>query len=251
MRYSDSDDFQLYLGRIRPIYHQLFNIAHAVTGSCDLAEYCLQCAFLNYWVASTGSGSRRSFREGLRNTLIQLSLREAAATKEAHEYTWTGFTADDSDPLSALIGQEAQDMQRILALKYGCRLSRRRIARLMGTESARIRTLLNRFEARARRRLPAAERRNLDSLLARSVRANFAVPSALAPDMGNVFRTFEADAVSITTPSRLPARIFGGITVLVLAILCIAVFWLTAVLLQPAVLENPQDTEIAETAASE
>lgn len=251
MNYSDTDELQLYLGRIRPIYHQLFNIAHAVTGSCDLAEYCMQCAFLNYWVASAGSGSRHSFREGLRNMLIQTAMRETAVTKETHEYTWTGLTTESGDPLNALIGQESPELQRVLALKYGCRLSCRRIARLMDTDSARIRTMLNRFEARARRKIPAVDRRNFDSRMIRTLRADFAVPSALAPEMGSVFRTFEADAVSVTAPSRLPARILSGIAALVLAILCIAAFWLAAVLLQPAVIDNSPDTEIVETAPAE
>ena len=66
-----------------------------------------------------------------------------------------------------------------------------------------------------------------------------ALPCPQAPEIGSVLRTFQADAASITRPSRLPMRILHAVLALVLALLCILAFWLTAVLMQPAQLEAP------------
>ena len=52
----DNDALQLYLNRVRPVYVQLFNLAHAITGSCDRAEYALQYALTDYWASGSASG---------------------------------------------------------------------------------------------------------------------------------------------------------------------------------------------------
>ena len=45
MHQKDTQALEQYLSRIRPSYHDLFNLAHAVTGSCDAARYCLQYGY--------------------------------------------------------------------------------------------------------------------------------------------------------------------------------------------------------------
>ena len=65
--------------------------------------------------------------------------------------------------------------------------------------------------------------------------------------MGGVFRSFQADAASGSRPSRLPVRILQGIIAAVLALLCMAVFWFAAVILQPPVME--ENTQIVENLA--
>ena len=238
MARSEQDDFQLYFSRLRPICHQLFNLAHAITGSCEQAEYCLQYAMLDCWAAGNASASRHGFREGLRNSAMRVALR-IAGTEDA-EYDWDGLAAqeDETDPLLLLIAQESAEMRRVLALRYGCGLSPRRIARLTNAEPARIQTLLKRFDARMRRRLSASDRRRGDTLLTQAIRGRMSQPGPLAPEMNSVFRTFQADAESISRPNRLPARILRCALAAILALFCVAAFWLAAVLMQPAVLEK-------------
>ena len=235
---TDQEDFQLYFSRLRPICHQLFNLAHAITGSCEQAEYCLQYAMLDCWAAGDASASRHGFREGLRTSVTRTALKIAGT--EDVEYDWDGLSAQEgeADPLMHLIAQEGAELRRVLALRYGCELSPRRVAHLMGIDVNRTKTLLKRFEARVRHKLSAADRRKCESLITRAVRARMSQPGPLAPEMNNVFRTFQADAASITRPNRLPARILRGAFATLLALLCIVAFWLAAVLMQPAVLEE-------------
>lgn len=244
MARPEVEEFQLYFTRIRPIYHQLFNIAHAITGNCDQAEYCLQYAMLDCWSAGDTNASHHGFREGLRSSVTRAALKCASGD----EYDWPGLQTDpdSEDPLVKLIAQESKDLQRLLTLRYGCSLSPRRIARIVDWDLNRVQTLLRRFEARTRRRLSTGDRRRFDSLIVRTVRGQLNQANPLAPEIGSTFRTFQADAASITRPNRLPARILRAVLAVVLAIFCVVAFWFTAVLMQPAVLEEPVPVEITE-----
>ena len=251
MARSEQDDFQLYFSRLRPICHQLFNLAHAITGSSEQAEYCLQYAMLDCWAAGDASASRHGFWEGLRASVMRTALR--IANTEDVELDWNGLTAEDgeSDPLLNLIAQESGEHRRVLALRYGCSLAPRRIARLVNAESSRVQIYLKRFEARLRHNLSTTDRHRADSLLTQKIRAQLSQPSPVAPEMNSVFRTFQADAATMIRPSRLPARILRAILAVILALACIVVFWLAAVLMQPAVIEDGAPQEIPSAEAVE
>ena len=247
MTRSDAKDIQLYFSRIRPIYHQLFNLAHAIAGNCDQAEYCLQYAMLDCWANGDASANRHGFRESLRSSVIRTALRMSQSEEGKSEFDWDGLSAreEGASPVATFIVQEPMEARRILALRYGCGLTLRQIARLVGCEAGRVQTLLRRFEARVRRRLSGGDQRRADLLIAQAVRAQMALPCPQAPEIGSVLRTFQADAASITRPSRLPMRILHAVLALVLALLCILAFWLTAVLMQPAQLEAPTTQPVA------
>ena len=243
MNHSGNEDFQMYFSRVRPAYHLLFNIAHAVTGNAAQAEYCLQSALLDCWKG--GESSHRGLRDALKRSVIRYALKNAA--HDASDWDALRTTADEPDAVRRLIAQENIETRRILALKHGCGLSCGQIARLAGIEASRVRQLTDRFEARTRRKLNPAERRKYDILIHQAVRSCFMEASPLAPEMNSVFRSFQADAADITKPSKLPMRIVKWVFALLLAVICIAAFWLTAVLIQQPVLETPvQQIEEAE-----
>lgn len=249
MARAEHEEFQLYFSRIRPIYHQLFNLAHAITGSRERAAYCLQYAMLDCWSAGDANAGAHGFRESLRSAVIRAALKDKPANDS--DLDWDALHADSEsgDPLLRAILQENTDLRRMLALKFGCGLSNRRIARVMDLDAARVQTQLRRFEVRTKRRLSVADRRRFDIYIMRAVRGQLSLPSPHAPEMAATFRTFQADAASVSRPSRLPARILRAILAAVLALFCIAAFWLTAVLMQPAVLESPDEIAIVETQA--
>ncbi len=242
MTRSEENEFQAYYSRVRPVYPQLFNLAYAASGSVEQAQYCVQCALLEVWLAQESSASRHGLRESLRRAAVRAALRSPVSDNS----DWDALKPDeaDSDALLRTLAQEPPLMRRMLALKYGCHLSARRIARVTGTEPHRVKQLLRRFGARARRRLGAGDQRRLDQLLMRRIRDLLSRPDPSAPDLNNVFRAFQADAAAAVRPSHLPARILRCVVCAVLAIACMLIFWLAAVLVQPAVLENPGITEV-------
>ena len=243
MNYPDNEVFQLYYSRFKPVYHQLFNIAHAITGSAGNAEYCIQYALLDCW--DGGDAGRHGLREALKRSVIRAALKNI----DLDACDWDGLhaVAEDPDPLHRMIDQEGTEVRRILALKYGCGLPYGRIARLIDTDAGRVKQLIERFEARTRRRLDASDRRKYDILIHQSMRSFFAAPSPLAPEAGSVFRSFQADAAGIAKSSRLPMRIAQWVLTALLAAACIVAFWFAAVLIQPPVMEEVPQAEISET----
>lgn len=240
MQQKEMQAVEQYLSRIRPICHDLFNLAHAVTGSSEAARYALQCAVLKGWTADEDSAGHHGFREAMRRMVIHAALK-----CEPGEQDWQGLpTGGEGDPLRGLIEQESPEMQRILALHSGCRLSRRQIARIMDMDANRVGGMLRRFELRMKRRLPGG-RQGMDRRIDHAVRAALHQPGSVAPDMGGVFRSFQTDAAAASRPSRLPVRIVQAIIAVVLTLVCMACFWFAAVLLQPPVIEK-ENTQIAE-----
>lgn len=233
MSRSETEDFRAYLSRVRPVFYRLFNLAHAVTGSCDQAEYCVLSAMLE--CRDAGNVSSHGLRENLRACVINTAWKTVLAETPA-EFDWTAPAPADGNPVSTLISKESPQTQRMLILKYGCGLSFRRIARLCETDPRSVRSALTRFEARTRRKLSIPSRQACTARILRAVDASMDLPSTDAPDIGSTFRSFQADASNLPQSGRLPARILRTLILLVLAALCMAAFWLAAVLLQPAVL---------------
>lgn len=227
------------MGRVRPLYPQLFNLAHAVAGSREGAQYCVQCAMLEGWMDERDGSSHHGFRESLRRGVIRHALRCGPQDSD-----WDGLRAgEEIDPLCALIAQEGVQLRRVLALRYGCGLSTRRIARLCGLENSRVRSLLRRFELRTRRRLPQINPHRLEGRIEQAVRHIMTLPGEYMPDMDAVLRSFHAEAAAAIRPSRLPGRILRAVLAAILALMCIGAFWFAAVLLQPPVLEEPAQIE--------
>lgn len=246
---ADGGEIQAFFNRLRPVYPRLFNLAHAITGNCERAEYCLQSAMLDCWAAGDATASSHGFREGLRNAVIHAALKAARSPQGGAEFDWDGLTIEDDGIAARALAREPLENQRVLALRYGCGLSLRRIARLTDGSAAQVRDVLRRFEARVRRRLPDAQRAKCASQIGHAVRDALSHPNAHTPEIGGVFRTFQADAASVARPSRLPARILHAIFVVILAFICAVAFFLVAVLMQPASIESPAQTPAAEESA--
>ena len=249
MARAEHEEIQLYFSRIRPIYHQLFNLAHAITGNRERAAYCLQYAMQDCWTAGDASIGIHGLRESLRSSVVHAALKDEPV--DERDLDWDGLRAEteNNDPLLRTIAQEGNDLRRMLAMKYGCGLSNRRIARVLDMDTSRVQTLLRRFEVRTKRRLSTADRRRYEICIMRAVRGHLTLATPYAPEMAITFRTFQADAATANRPSRLPARILRIILAAVLALFCMGAFWLAAVLMQPAVLENPEEITIVETQA--
>ena len=236
MTRNEENEFQTYYNRIRPIYPYLINLAYAVGGSMEQAQYCLQCALLDVWLNQELSPSRHGLRESLRRAVVRAALRCPSGDNS----DWDALRAEDSasDVLTRALSQEPTPLRRILALRYGAHLRNRQIACIMRVETRRVRQMLQRFEVRATRRLPTADQRRYETLMQKRVRALLQVPDPAAPDMNNVFRAFEADAAAAVRPSRLPWRVARGALGVLLTLICMLVFWLATVLVQPAQVEQ-------------
>lgn len=235
---ESSQDLHTYFSRVTPEIPKLFNMAYAICGNYDLAEYALQYALMEGWFGEAHGGM--GFREGLRAVVRQVAFEEAVQPRpDAPEFTWDGLTTPGGDPLLERLAQEDAQTRRIVALRYGCGLTVSRTARLTGLTSSKVRDILARFSRSASRRLPASRRRRFESDLARAVGKQFEATDEGMPSLGAIYRSFESEAVENHRPSHLASRILKRIILCALAVLCALVFWLAAVLIQPPALEEP------------
>lgn len=228
-----------FFSRVTPVVPELFNMAYAICGNYDLAEYVVQYTLMEAWIGESRGGM--GFREGMRHTLRQVAVEEALEPREnPPEFTWDGLKGESDDPVLKLLARESAETRRVVALRVGCGLQPARIARLMGVSAGRVREILDRFERSASRKLPAQQRtKRFDMMLYRSVGHAFDLADAGMPSLGVIYRTFEAEAQETRRPTHLAARIFRRALLIVLAAVLALVFWLGAVLIQPEIPEKP------------
>lgn len=227
-----SDALRAYFSRVLPAVPELFNMAYAICGNFEQAEYSLQYALTEAWTGEFHGGM--GFREGLRNTLREVALEEALRQDEdAPEFTWDALTNPGDDALLQLLAQESAETRRAAALRYGCGLSVGKTARLMGASIGEIRETLERLCRKASRKLEAADRRRAEALMARSVRRAFSQADEHMPSLGAVYRTFAAEAAEVARPKHWMAKGVRFALYVLLLLVCAAVFWFMAALIQP------------------
>lgn len=233
-----SDVLRAYYSRVVPVIPELFNMAHAICGNYDLAEYALQYTLMEAWVGESHGGM--GFREGLRNILRRVAMEEALELRtEMPEFTWNALASESDDPVLAQLARESAEVRRAAALRYGCGLPQTRIARLMGVSSGRVREMLDRFERRVRRSMSASERRRADVLIAQAVRREFGRKDDSMPSLSAVYRAFVSEASETRRPRHLASRIARRALCVLLALLCAVTFWFAAALIRPVSLETP------------
>lgn len=226
-----------YYSRVIPVIPELFNMAHAICGNYDLAEYALQYTLIEAWTGESHGGM--GFRESLRNTLKRVAQEEVLEKRaEAAEFTWKGLCGETDDEVLCQLAQENEETRRIIALHYGCGLSVGRIARLMDLSIGRVRESLERVERRVRRRLGPAEGRKSENRIAQAVHREFLQADDVMPSLSAIYRSFETEAVETKRPSRWLSRVFRRVVCLLLAVMCAVVFWFAAVLIRPVELEE-------------
>ena len=224
--------------RVEPLYPELFNTAHVICGNYDQAENALRGGILDVW-AESGEGGM-GFRERLRGAVREEALR--LSRSDSADFTWPGITETVDDPISAQAAKEDIEIQRLLILRHGVGLSPGRIALVTGMPASLVRSTLARFEARCKRRLPAKDQPRFERLLVQSMRRQLNARSGI-PHPAAVYRAFEAEAAALQPPAHRLSTIIYRVLVLVMALVCAALFWLFAVLVQPPNIEaNPTST---------
>lgn len=232
------DQLRLYFARVKPVYAELFGMAHAISGNYDRAEYCLQRAILEGFLSRRRFRSARGFRDSLKGDMRRIALAEGGQERERTFEAFRESTLDGpaADPLRRFIEQEDDEIKRLVMLRYGCGLRPMQIARAMKCTVRQVNTLITRFERRVKRRLDPAQRAHIEVRLQDVCREELLTGPAI-PDSGAVYRNFEAEASRAIKPTRLVAK-FATRLLYVAALVFLALFiWLVAAVIRPAVLQ--------------
>ena len=229
-----SEALRAWFRRVEPFYPELYNTAHAICGNDAQAEYALRCAILDVWAQNADGGM--GFREKLRAALRSEAL-DAARNPEGRkaEFTWPGFSPA-GDALSRQAAAESIETQRVLMLRYGVGLTPGRVALLTGQSLSQVRAALERFEARCRRTLSGQERSRFSQLFTRSARKQLESRAGI-PHPAGVYRAFEAEAAGLQVSEHRVSRVVYRVLALLMSLVCAALFWLFAVLVQPPAID--------------
>ena len=233
MQPQSPEALRAWFKHVEPLCAELFNAAHAMCLSYDLAEYALHCAILDVWAESTsgGMGFRERLRGALRREAFSAALSEEAADAEV---TWQGYAVPiDGDAIVTQLARERVQTQRLATLRHGCGLSLRAIARLTGLSQRQVRRELEHFEERCRLRLRRQDRPRAEALIARRLRRLLTQSVAGSPQPAQIYRAFEAEANGAKLSGRGFSRVAGTVLIYIMALLCAGAFWLFAVLVKP------------------
>lgn len=229
------DAIPAYQKKLTPMLRGLQRAAYAMTGNRSISEYALHTALVEAYMRRSDWHGRLGFREELLRALRAVTLTDAARIRRA-EQDWPGLLPDDSDPVIAVLTDEDVEVQRVVALRFGCGLTPREIALLTGMRQDAVREIASSFRLQAERSLKRAGKpiRQSDKTIAYALRRNLnrEGDDVLLP--GQVLRTFEQDAQSMRPPRHLIRKTFKWIFGILWALLLAAMFWGAMVLMHYA-----------------
>ena len=236
MTEQTSESLRAWFRRIEPWYPELFNTAHVICGNYERAEYALRSAILDVWSQNADGGM--GFREKLRGSVREEALLSLREEGDGAELTWPGFTAGE-DALTRQAARERPEVQRMLMLRYGVGLPARRVAQVTGATHAQVRASLDRFESRCRRTLSSQERARFTAMFTEAAQRQLGTRAGI-PQPSAVYRAFEAEATGMQVSEHRVSRIVYRVLVLAMCLVCAALFWLFAVLVQtPQIKADP------------
>ena len=245
------DELQAYLEQVTSVFRELFGIAHAITDQYDAAEYVLQQVIQRGF-----SGKRRrgklTFREQMKLWTVRMATDHVKQNGRPAdgEGTWNGFDGVNlgGNPFLIEAVREPLLMRRILMMKFGAGLHSYEIAPIVGMDKARVRAYLQQFEARVVRKM--RENGNYEKMARRAALQELKRLEADVPDTTATFRQLQADLVDPVRPQKVDpvSRAVGIVFLSIGVLLCVAMFWLFAVLMEN---DDPAPLQATPPAASE
>ena len=237
------DEHKNYIQKVLNKWQSVYRLAHAATGSSELAEVVLQEALLNAYVHMDDA----SLRENMRRAVSDSALAHLKAAKKAGnlELDWNGFVerpdalSEQDAPLWEFMSGQSVQVKRIVTLKYAMRWSPRQIADVMDMHTGDVKEAFTRAMAQLQRRgsQSTAVARNMrispfDRAMNRIIRLELARTGNDLPDVGAVMQMFEQDAAAVRRPNMTARKLTGGVLRTAVVLLVAMLFYLGALMAQ-------------------
>lgn len=234
-RDRQAEDVQNFMRRLRPMIRGLLRCAHAMAGNADRAEDLLIAALLDAFARRGEWRERMSFREGTMRALYAAAIAPRDESP-CCDGDWTGFSAGQggADPLVELLAGESVPTQRLMALRFGCGLTAREIARLTGARADAVRDQLLLCQLRLEKAL-GRERisvKPFDRAATRAIRRSLNADDGQALDVGYVFRCFERGAREARESRHIAGRMVRALLYAAGMLLFALLFWVLAILME-------------------
>ena len=237
------DEHKNYIQKVLNKWQSVYRLAHAATGSSELAEVVLQEALLNAYVHM----DEASLRENMRRAVSDSALAHLKAAKKAGnlELDWNGFVerpdalSEQDAPLWEFMNGQSVQVKRIVTLKYAMRWSPRQIADVMDMHTGDVKEAFTRAMAQLQRRgsQSTAVARNMrispfNRAMNRIIRLELARTGNDLPDVGAVMQMFEQDAAAVRRPNMTARKLTGGVLRTAVVLLVAMLLYLGALMAQ-------------------
>lgn len=230
-----NDGITAYMDRLKPQIRLFYRAAHLLTGNRQAAEYVLSSAVLSAFLRRGEWRERMSFREGVLRAIREESRKELKKRREV-DWDWPDMARETADerPLIRLLADESPEVQRSMALRFGCSMTAREIAAVTSKSFEQTRDELARCQTRMERALKqqGVAFKPFERYAAAQIRQWMNRENGEPIDIGYFLSTFEKDAMGARPSRRAAANIvkclLAGVGALALAV-CV---WLIAVLME-------------------
>ena len=249
MKYH-TDDSKNYIQQVMNSWQSAYRMAHAITGSSELAESVLHEALLDAYIHM----NKGSTRENIRRAVSECSLAQLREARRTHivEQDWNGFDrppenlAAQDKPYWRFLHEQDLTTRRVLMLKYAMHWTPRQIADVTDLRTGEVKDI-EQSTAALLQRVSGAHSGDeggnvritpVDKALNRLVRLELSRGGPDLPDSSAVLQTLEQDT-AYTHVHTMTARKVVGTVLRIIAALVVAVgFYLFAIMLQ-----DPQQRE--------
>ena len=237
------DEHKNYIQKVMNRWQSIYRLAHAATGSSELAELVLQEALLEAYIRVDDGSLRENMRRAIADSAIS---HVRSARKAGHlDVDWDGFTIrpdglnEQDAPVWEFMGEQSAPARRAIMLRYTLHWSPHQIADIMNMHTGEVKELMTRTMAQLQRRVGSAAptTRNmrispLDRTLMRVLRLELGRMGDDLPDVGAVMQAFEQDAAAVRRPNMTARKFTGGILRTAVVLLLSLVFYLGAIMAQ-------------------
>jgi DNA-directed RNA polymerase specialized sigma24 family protein len=226
-------DRQEFILSVKPLTGSLFNVAHAITGNCELAEIATQEALTDVFLSKKKGRGTANLRAELLRSTRTFALMELRGRDTAIDIDWRGFSNNvENSPLVARLSEESIEAQRVMALKYGCGLQLKHISEATGLSMDTARDLIKKNLIRLDRAFKRERQQPIEREVSHEIRRYLSRPGGAASDPGAILRFFEQTAADIAPSRRVLNTSFRWFFMTLGIIICAATFWVLAVLME-------------------
>ena len=230
---NNPGDRQEFLQSVRPLTGSLFNVAHAITGNCELAELATQEALTDVFLAKKKRRGAANLRAELLRSTRSFALMELRGREKNTEMDWRGFSNNgESGTLIARLSEEPVEAQRAMALRYGCGLNIKHISDAIGLSVDKSRDMIKESLSHLEKVYKRERPYPIEREAAREIKRYLSRPGSAASDPGAILRYFEQTAADIAPSKRLLNAAFRWFFMTLGIIICAVTFWVLAVLME-------------------
>jgi DNA-directed RNA polymerase specialized sigma24 family protein len=230
---NNPDDRQEFLQSVKPYTGSLFNVAHAITGNCELAELATQEALTDVFLARNKRRGAANLREELLRSTRSFALFELRSRNKNIDMDWRGFSNNnEGSPLIGWLSEESVEAQRVLTLKYGCGLQIKQVSDAMGLSIDEARATIKKSLSQLEKAYKRERQRPIEREISHEIKRYLSRPGSAASDPGAILRYFEQTAADIAPSKRVLNTAFRWFFMTLGVIICAVTFWVLAVLME-------------------